>query len=432
LPVYKQRTENVIQTILLNHYSDFESAYDEKYSKDYGGEYRIVRIHEAVEKFKECGDYSKGIARIKCTNQECKHEYFRPFSCKQWYLCSSCHQKRVLLLSEHLCKEVLLKLPHRQFVFTIPKFLRIYFKYDRSLFADISKLIYSILNDYYSELKNKQLKSGAVISFQTAGDILRWNAHWHCIFLEGGIDENNDFYYCPIKNLSSLTEVFRRKVIAYFVKKELVNQSFANKTLNWKHSGFSVDNSVWLLKYDDKARMNLCQYIARHPVSLKKVTYVKDKGKVFYKTKYNEYFKENVKLFNVLDFIADLTIHIPPKGKHLIRYYGLYSSRSKGKNKENGINDKFGVKAHEVDDNQSSDEMTNVESVSSKKSKQTWAKLIQRVYEIDPLVCPKCQSEMKVIAVITEYDDIQKILACLKKNKSPPFDKQDNTREIAA
>ena len=58
--------------------------------------------------------------------------------------------------------------------------------------------------------------------------------------------------------------------------------------------------------------------------------------------------------------------------------------------------------------------------------------LIQRVYEIDPSVCPKCQSEMKVIAVITEYDEIQKILACLKKNKSPPFDKQDNTQEIAA
>jgi hypothetical protein len=39
---------------------------------------------------------------------------------------------------------------------------------------------------------------------------------------------------------------------------------------------------------------------------------------------------------------------------------------------------------------------------------------------------------MKVIAVITEYDEIQKILACLKKNKSPPFDKQDITQEAAA
>ena len=170
--------------------------------------------------------------------------------------------------------------------------------------------------------------------------------------------------------------------------------------------------------------MNLCQYIARHPVSLKKITYVKEKGKVFNKTKYNDYFKENVKLFNVLDFIANLTIHIPPKGKHLIRYYGLYSSRSKGKNKENGINDKFGVKASEIDEKQSPDEIDNVESVSSKKSKQTWAKLIQKIYEVDPYICPKCQSEMKIIAVITEYDEIQKILSCLKKNKSPLFDKK--------
>jgi len=29
--------------------------------------------------------------------------------------------------------------------------------------------------------------------------------------------------------------------------------------------------------------------------------------------------------------LPDLTLHIPPKHKHLIRYYGLYSSRTKGK-----------------------------------------------------------------------------------------------------
>ena len=32
-------------------------------------------------------------------------------------------------------------------------------------------------------------------------------------------------------------------------------------------------------------------------------------------------------------------------------------------------------------------------------------------------------SWMKIIAVITDYDEIQKILACLRKNKSPPYDK---------
>ena len=102
MPEYIPREQNVIQELLLDHYLRFKEQYDELYSKDYG-EYRIVRIHEAVNNFIECGNYSKGVARIKCTNPECKHEYFRPFSCKQWYLCPSCHQKRLLLLSEHLC-----------------------------------------------------------------------------------------------------------------------------------------------------------------------------------------------------------------------------------------------------------------------------------------------------------------------------------------
>ncbi|KKL21693.1 hypothetical protein LCGC14_2442870, partial [marine sediment metagenome] len=78
LPVYVPKEQNVIQRVLKDHFSDFEEQYDELYAKQYG-KYRIIRIKEAVENFIECGDYSKGIARIKCTNHNCDHEYFRPF-----------------------------------------------------------------------------------------------------------------------------------------------------------------------------------------------------------------------------------------------------------------------------------------------------------------------------------------------------------------
>lgn len=55
------------------------------------------------------------------------------------------------------------------------------------------------------------------------------------------------------------------------------------------------------------------------------------KRKVLYKTpKYSDYFKENFKLFDAVDFIAELTAHIPPKVKQYIRRYGLYSSRTRG------------------------------------------------------------------------------------------------------
>ena len=316
VPVYKPRSRNVIQTILKNHFSDFEKHYDDHYADKYG-KYRIIRIKQAVEKFIECGDYSKGIARIKCTNPNCGQEYFRPFSCKSWYLCPSCNQKRLLLFSEHLSENVLLKLPHLQFVFTVPKLLRPYFKYDRNLFEDVSKIIFSIVNDYYSSATKIDLKSAAVVSHQTYGDILRHNPHWHCIILEGGIDENNSFHYLPITDTSKLTEVFRQRVIKYFVYKGLLESSFARKLLSWKHSGFSVDNSMKIPATSKNARINLSQYIIRHPVSLQKILYVRSKGTVIYKTKYNEYWKENVKLFKAVDFIAELTTHIPPKHKHL-------------------------------------------------------------------------------------------------------------------
>ena len=65
-----------------------------------------------------------------------------------------------------------------------------------------------------------------------------------------------------------MTEYFRRKVIWLFVEKELINDDFAQNMLSWKHSGFSIDNSVRML--DRKSQESIGQYIARPPLSLTK------------------------------------------------------------------------------------------------------------------------------------------------------------------
>ena len=65
-------------------------------------------------------------------------------------------------------------------------------------------------------------------------------------------------------------------------------------------------------------------------------------------------------------------------------------------------------------------------TVEQKKYKKTWAILIRQVWEINPLICPKCFHEMKVISVINDYSVIKKILEHLglweedEKNKDPP------------
>jgi len=41
---------------------------------------------------------------------------------------------------------------------------------------------------------------------------------------------------------------------------------------------------------------------------------------------------------------------------------------------------------------------------------KSWAQLIYKVYEVDPLLCPNCGSQMKFIAFIQSHIEIKKIL----------------------
>jgi hypothetical protein len=43
-------------------------------------------------------------------------------------------------------------------------------------------------------------------------------------------------------------------------------------------------------------------------------------------------------------------------------------------------------------------------------TKKRWSYFIRKVYETDPLICPKCQGELSVINFIDEPDVIRKIL----------------------
>jgi hypothetical protein len=56
--------------------------------------------------------------------------------------------------------------------------------------------------------------------------------------------------------------------------------------------------------------------------------------------------------------------------------------------------------------------------------RRSWAALIRRIYEVDPLVCPRCGEAMRIIAFITEPKVIAKILRHLEtkasEGRSPP------------
>lgn len=51
--------------------------------------------------------------------------------------------------------------------------------------------------------------------------------------------------------------------------------------------------------------------------------------------------------------------------------------------------------------------------LSSTAWRKNWARLIQEIYEVDPLLCPKCNGAMRIIAFIEEQPVIKKILSHL-------------------
>lgn len=42
--------------------------------------------------------------------------------------------------------------------------------------------------------------------------------------------------------------------------------------------------------------------------------------------------------------------------------------------------------------------------------RKNWARLIQKIYQVDPLLCLKCQGPMKIIGFIEDDEIIEKIL----------------------
>jgi hypothetical protein len=238
---YRPRGTNILQRLFRERFSAFASLYDEKYSSEYG-KFRLPLIERAVEAFRLCGDWRQGIARVRCP--DCAYDFFVPFSCKSFHLCPSCGQKRTLLLGEYLSEDLLLQLPHRQFVFTIPKALRVYLKHDRTLPADVSRLIFRLLSDYFSETATRKITAGMVSSLQTFGEYASWHPHWHTIVLEGGFDRWDRFVFIPIGASDELVELWRVRVVEFFSERKLINADFAKKLLGWKHSGFSIESDT--------------------------------------------------------------------------------------------------------------------------------------------------------------------------------------------
>jgi hypothetical protein len=167
-------------------------------------------------------------------------------------------------------------------------------------------------------------------------------------------------------------------------------------------------------------------------VSLQKMLVEEHAGSLLYRSEYNPSFHTDSKLFPATEFLAEVLQHLPDPGTRVIRRYGLYSSRSRGTwsrrphlarlAPEGWQKDHQGQPALRLG---SANQSIPDQSVSAKESNSAWARLLPKVYEVDRLRCPCCGSQMRVLAVITEPQQVLRILRHLIKTGATPPELDD-------
>jgi len=182
-PRHPERT--VLYRVLFHHFDRFLAEYEDRFEREYGFFRPIVK--EVVEKYLDCGNPKCGFARIRCP--DCAEERLVMFSCRTRGFCPSCHAKRVEEWGEWMRETLLLDVPHRQIVFTIPKRLRVFFKFDRRLLGDLCRCALRSLSRYFEVVTGSALTPGVIAAIQTFGDRINLHPHLHFLVTEGGTDE---------------------------------------------------------------------------------------------------------------------------------------------------------------------------------------------------------------------------------------------------
>jgi len=387
-PRHPERT--VLYQVLFHYFDRFLTEYESRFEKPYGFFRPIIK--EVVERYLDCGNPRCGFARIRCP--DCHTEHLLMFSCRTRGFCPSCHAKRLEEWGEWVRETLLFDVPHRQVVFTIPRMLRIFFKYNRKLLGELCLCALRTLIRYFELVAGRDVMPGVIAAIQTFGTRINFHPHLHFLVTEGGVDKAGVFRKISRIDDSRLAELFAREVLGFLIHKELLSPEWAQRLLSWRHTGFNVHSRVRAKTKTEAERVG--KYMIRPLLSLERLSLDEKEGQVCYR--YGKEAKE-VERMDYLEFIARITSHIPDKGQVTVRYYGLYANAHRGKVKKwSQVPLALGMIEEEL------------RPIPSKG----WAEMIRKVYEVDPMLCPHCGATMKVIAFLTDYKVVDRIINHLK------------------
>ena len=118
--------------------------------------------------------------------------------------------------------------------------------------------------------------------------------------------------------------------------------------------------------------------------------------------------------FDALEFLARLLTHVPGHHEICVRYYSAYSVRRRARWRKFGILDDTRMRT----DDASQDDTPSWPEIQARRRR--WAELLRRIFEVDPLRCPRCGGNMSIVAFVLEQHAIDAILKHLRRTRHDP------------
>lgn len=264
------------------------------------------------------------------------------FSCQTRSFCPSCAAKRAAIFGARLAEEIVAEVGHAQWVFTVPKMLRPYFLHHRELLGRLSQAAWKTAAEMVdaAAVSDETARSGMVAVQHSARSDLMWSPHIHALATRGGWTPEGE--WVPVRHVvpAAAEKVFQHRVMRFLMDEGLLTEERARLLLSWRHSGFSVHNTVTVAPDDPDGMERLARYLVRPPVSLDRLGLVDGGRRATYRVKRSAKAgsagQEVVESFDPRDLLARILMHVVEPRAQVIRYYGEYAVRARATRRRDG------------------------------------------------------------------------------------------------
>ena len=398
-----------------------------------------ARVEREFRRYLECGILAHGFARARCA--DCGHDFIIAYSCKCRGVCPSCTTRRMVETAAHLADHVIPHLPVRQWVLSMPKRLRYHLEHDPAIQNVALHIFLSAVEQRLRRCSpdaGESSRLGAVAFIHRFGALLNNHLHFHCVIVDGVFEAKEDgvVAFLPASGvdatvIADVQATVRRRLLRVMTRRGLLAPDEAKTMAAWDHGGgFSVDAEVRIEAQDREGLERLLRYCARPAFALEHLREINPDRLVYESPKPGPGGNVSVLLtpFQLLDRLAAL---IPPSRQHRHRYYGVFAPHSPLRAAVTAMVTEPTAAAPlpppqasatpDVPASARANEPPKAqESILRQTAHYTWALLLAHIYEVFPLLCPRCGGEMRIIAFITGGDAIRDILTNLGEPTSPP------------